>query len=145
MTVPRFVAEALADHLDTYTAADPEALVFTDPEGGPLGHSKFLRRVWRSALKVARLPTDLTPHELRHTCAALLIAEGADPKAVQAQLRHSSIQVTFDVYGHLFPGHLDDVMGRLDTAFREALTAPGRPGGPQNPGRRALSAAPYVC
>ncbi|MGH9119666.1 MAG: tyrosine-type recombinase/integrase [Acidimicrobiales bacterium] len=79
-----------------------------------LRHSNFLSRVWRPALRGAHLPADLTPHELRHTCAALLIAEGADPKAIQAQLRHSSIQITFDVYGHLFPGHLDSVMDRLD-------------------------------
>lgn len=127
VSVPRFVTEALAEHLAHFAEDDPHALVFTDGKGGPLRHGRFLHGPWRRALRLARLPTDLTPHELRHTCAALLIAEGADPKAIQAQLRHSSIQVTFDVYGHLFPGHLDDVMGRLDAAFRETLTAPRRP------------------
>lgn len=116
--LPAFVADALERHLDEWVRADPEALVFTSDEGGPLRHSNFLSRVWRPALRGAQLPTDLTPHELRHTCAALLIAEGADPKAIQAQLRHSSIQITFDVYGHLFPGHLDSVMDRLDRLHR---------------------------
>ena len=141
VTVPRCVAEALAEHLETYVAENPEALVFTEPEGEPLRHGRFLRGPWRQALRAARLPGALTPHERRHSCAALLIAQGADPKAIQAQLRHSSIQVTFDVYGHLFPGHLDEVMGRLDAAFRDALTAPRRPqDGPEAPG--ALLAAP---
>ncbi|MBI2168939.1 MAG: site-specific integrase [Actinobacteria bacterium] len=116
--VPRFVAETLERHLDRHVEDDADALVFTAEAGGPLRHSNFLARVWRPALAVAKLPADLTPHELRHTCAALLIAEGADPKAIQAQLRHSSIQVTFDVYGHLFPGHLDSVMDRLDHQHR---------------------------
>ena len=55
---------------------------------------------WKPALETASL--DLRPHDLRHTCTALLIAEGAHPKAVQAQLGHSSIQVTIDRYGHRF-------------------------------------------
>lgn len=112
--LPSFVIDALESHLDEHVETDPEAVVFTTDTGGPLRHSNFLSRVWRPALRSAGLPDNLTPHELRHTCAALLIAEGADPKAIQAQLRHSSIQVTFDVYGHLFPGHLDSVMDRLD-------------------------------
>ncbi len=46
------------------------------------------------------MPSDLRIHYLRHTCTALLIARGAHPKAIQAQLGHSSIQVTLDQYGH---------------------------------------------
>jgi integrase len=43
------------------------------------------------------------PHRIpgaRHTCAALLIAQGAHPKAIQVHLGHSSITVTLDRYGH---------------------------------------------
>ena len=43
-------------------------------------------------------------HQLRHGYATRLIAAGAHPKYIQAQLGHASIQVTMDVYGHLFPG-----------------------------------------
>ncbi|GLQ05873.1 hypothetical protein GCM10007924_10940 [Sneathiella chinensis] len=42
-------------------------------------------------------------HALRHFHASMLIASGATPKEVQVEMGHSSIQVTFDVYGHLFP------------------------------------------
>ncbi|MGD9850156.1 MAG: tyrosine-type recombinase/integrase [Nitrospirales bacterium] len=49
----------------------------------------------------------LTPcrfHDLRHTYASQLIALGANPKYIQIQLGHGTIAVTFDIYGHLFPG-----------------------------------------
>jgi integrase len=45
---------------------------------------------------------------LRHFCASWLIEQGFSPKRVQALLGHSSIQMTFDVYGHLFPSLEDD-------------------------------------
>ena len=52
----------------------------------------------------------------QHTCAALLIAQGAHPKAIQAHLGHSSIQVTLDLYGHLYPDEMDRLADRLDAA-----------------------------
>jgi len=42
-------------------------------------------------------------HALRHAAASLFIQEGFSPKRVQSLMGHSSIQVTFDTYGHLFP------------------------------------------
>ena len=42
-------------------------------------------------------------HDLRHTYTSLLIAHGAHPKYIQAQLGHASIQTTLDRYGHLMP------------------------------------------
>ena len=41
-------------------------------------------------------------HDLRHTCAALLIVEGPIPKVIRLRLGHASITVTLDRYGHLF-------------------------------------------
>jgi integrase len=41
-------------------------------------------------------------HALRHSAASLFIQEGWSPKRVQVVMGHSSIQVTFDTYGHLF-------------------------------------------
>jgi len=43
-------------------------------------------------------------HSLRHTCGAWLSMNGAHPKAVQSVMRHSTIVLTMDTYGHLFPG-----------------------------------------
>ena len=42
-------------------------------------------------------------HDLRHFFASMLIAQGESAKYVSDQLGHSSVQVTFDIYGHLFP------------------------------------------
>ena len=52
-------------------------------------------------------------HDLRHTSVALAIAAGAHPKAIQSRMGHSSINVTLDRYGHLFP--------ELDEAIAEAF------------------------
>lgn len=120
VSVPRFVADDLAAHLASDVPADPEALVFTAGGFGPVRHGDFLRYRWRPAVKAAELPAGLTPHELRHTAASLLIAGGAGPKSIQTQLGHSTITTTFDVYGHLFEGHLDEVMDRLDDDWRRA-------------------------
>jgi integrase len=45
---------------------------------------------------------------LRHFFASWAIEQGFSPKRLQAMLGHSSIQMTFDVYGHLFPNLEDD-------------------------------------
>jgi integrase len=47
-------------------------------------------------------------HALRHAAASLFIEQGFSPKRVQSMMGHSSIQVTFDVYGHLFPAAEED-------------------------------------
>jgi integrase len=49
------------------------------------------------------LPAGLRFHDLRHTCAAFLIANGRHMEEVKIYLGHSSIRVTSDRYAHLFP------------------------------------------
>lgn len=56
----------------------------------------------------------MRPHDLRHTCASLAIAAGADVKVLQRMLGHSSAVLTLDRYGHLFPGQAESVADRLD-------------------------------
>jgi integrase len=96
--------------------------VFTAPKGGRLRHNNFYQRLFCPALRHAGLPEQVRFHDLRHTCAALLIAQGAHPKAIQAHLGHSSIQVTMDRYGHLFPDALEHLADRLDAARTQART-----------------------
>jgi integrase len=52
-------------------------------------------------------------HGLRHTCGAWLAMTGAHPKVVQTVMRHSSITLTMDTYGHLFPGQEADAVAKL--------------------------------
>jgi integrase len=80
-----------------------DALVFTAPGGGPLGYSNWRARVLAPAKRAAGIDPGFRPHDLRHTAVALAIAAGAHPKAIQMRMGHSSIQVTLDRYGHLFP------------------------------------------
>jgi integrase len=47
-------------------------------------------------------------HAFRHAAASLFIEQGFSPKRVQALMGHSSIGMTFDRYGHLFPSKDDD-------------------------------------
>ena len=57
------------------------------------------------------------PIDLRHTCAALSIAAGAHPKLIAARLGHSTITLTLDPYGHLFPSVEEALAEKLDAAF----------------------------
>ena len=43
-------------------------------------------------------------HDLRHTCATLLLTKGVHPKIVSEMLGHSSVSITLDVYSHVIPG-----------------------------------------
>jgi integrase len=47
-------------------------------------------------------------HRLRHFCASWLIEQEFSPKKVQSIMGHSSIQMTYDPYGHLLPDHEGD-------------------------------------
>lgn len=80
----------------------------------------FVTNHFRPAVKAA-VPdkAKLRLHDLRHTCVALMIAQGAQPKTIQVRMGHASITTTLDRYGHLFPGHDDDVMDGLDATFNE--------------------------
>lgn len=115
LTIPPFLREILASHL----AQAPESdFVFVGRDGGLLRRNNFRRRHWKPALLTARLPENLRFHDLRHTCASILIAQGAHPKEIQARLGHASIMTTMDRYGHLFPSlgaQLDD---NLEKVFR---------------------------
>ena len=96
-----------------------------------MGHSNFRSRVWLPALRTTGL-SEIRVHDLRLTAATFLIAEGAHPLAVKTHLGHSSIQVTMDVYGHLYPSELEELADRLDARHRAAadsvapLVRPGK-------------------
>lgn len=80
----------------------------------------FYHRHFKPAVRRAGLPAKLRFHDLRHTCAAILIAQGAHPKEIQERLGHSTIRLTFDRYGHLFPTLDSRLRDGLEAAFREA-------------------------
>jgi Phage integrase family len=66
-------------------------------------------------------------HDLRHTCAARLIAAGRHLEEVKTYLGHSSIRVTSDRYGHLFPEARAAIADALDATYRATPADPPRP------------------
>ena len=83
----------------------------------------FYARHFKPAVRRADVPDGLRFHDLRHTCAALLIANGAHPKEMQERLGHSTIRLTFDRYGHLFPSLDDRLRDGLDALFVDSLAS----------------------
>ena len=69
---------------------------------------EFLPALTRAGLRRIRF------HDLRHTYTTLLIAQGENPKVIQAQLGHASIETTFDRYGHLLPETRRHLGAKLD-------------------------------
>jgi integrase len=125
VAIPRILCEDLGAYLaararETGPPLGSEEYVFTAPEGGPLRRDLLHKRYLRPAVLKAGLPDGLRVHDLRHTCASLLIGLGAHPKVIQERLGHSSIMVTMDVYGHLFPSLNEALTERLDEVFRAA-------------------------
>jgi integrase len=105
------------DRLKIELPADPDALVFPG-KAGYLTPGEY-RWTFDPAATKAGIP-GLVPHELRHTCASLAIASGANILAVQRLLGHQTASMTLDRYGHLFSDDLAAVAQRLDTAARAA-------------------------
>jgi integrase len=119
VAVPGLVVSALEEHLDRYSEPASDGLVFPAPEGGYLRLENFRKRAWNPAIAAAGV-APLRVHDLRHTCASLAIAAGADVKVLQRMMGHVSAALTLDRYGHLMPGQAHSVADRLDEMARRA-------------------------
>jgi len=104
--------DEVAAHIQSHALGSADH-IWTAAQGGPLSYTNFRRRVWRPAVVASGLDPSLRFHDLRHTCASWLIARGGTARAVMAWMGHSTIEVTFDRYGHLFPHELEDLASRL--------------------------------
>jgi integrase len=58
-------------------------------------------------------------HDLRYTCATLLLREGVHPKLVQELLGHATISQTLDTYSHVLPGMGDRTAVAMENALPE--------------------------
>ena len=92
-------------------------LVFTSTIGTPVDVGNLTYRSFRPLLKRADLPR-IRFHDLRHTCATLLLSKGTHPKIVQEMLGHANISMTMDTYSHVLP----DMQERAVSAMDNALT-----------------------
>ena len=89
----------------------------------PAVHSSFQTHFWQGAKAKAGVYCRF--HDLRHTSVALAIAAGAHPKAIQVRMGHSSITVTLDRYGHLFPELDEAIAAAFDQGWAAARAAAG--------------------
>lgn len=117
VSVPSFLCEILGEHVGLVPQGE---FVFLGRDGAPLRRNNFRRRHWKPALTTAGLPDRLRFHDLRHTCASILIAQGAHPKEIQARLGHASIVTTMDRYGHLLPSLGTQLDHNLQDVFHAA-------------------------
>ncbi len=74
-------------------------LVFSDQIGRPV-NPQHMAQVFRAALERAGLPR-IRVHDLRHTCATLLLEAGSHPRVVAERLGHSTPALVLNVYGHV--------------------------------------------
>jgi integrase len=88
LSLAGFLVELRTEHLVQAPAGE---FVSLGPQGTWLRRSVFRRSWFEPALEVAGLDGDLRFHDLRHTAAGLLIAQGAHPKEIQSRLGHASI------------------------------------------------------
>ena len=86
----------------------PLDLVFPNGAGNVESHANIAARGFRPLQKACFGEVRFGLHSLRHFFASWAIEQGFSPKRLQALLGHSSIQMTFDIYGHLFPSLEDD-------------------------------------
>ncbi|MFD8774564.1 tyrosine-type recombinase/integrase [Streptomyces sp. NPDC059916] len=101
---------------------NPERLYFTGDQAQRLHYSTFHDR-WQRAVRRAKAAGLLsrqkrpTPHDLRHSHAAVLLSEGRGLTYVQRRLGHESIKTTSDTYGHLLPEADDEAMDIIDRSM----------------------------
>jgi integrase len=119
LPLPVFLVDALRAHrvhqLEERLAGGERwhdsGLVFTSRTGAPLDE-RNVTRIFQRFLAAAELPR-VRFHDLRHSCASLLLAEGVAPRVVMEILGHSQISITMDTYSHVMPALSQDAVDRV--------------------------------
>lgn len=99
------MAPMVLNTLKSWKLASPksrENLVFPTRKGTIYTNSNIHCQCWQPLQLKALGARRYTLHALRHVAASLFIEQGWSPKKVQTVIGHSTIQMTFDTYGHLW-------------------------------------------
>jgi integrase len=120
----RKAIEALKHHLERQLGEidrvgslwSENGLIFASEVGEPLNRHNLTRSSFKPLLKRARLP-EIRFHDLRHTCATLLLTRNVNPKIVSEMLGHSSIAITLDTYSHVLPNMRDQAAAAMEEAL----------------------------
>jgi integrase len=118
-------AQALRDHLTCQLEEmervrflyEPGGLIFATEVGTIINPSNLRNRSFKRLLKRAGL-RPLRFHDLRHTCATLLLSKDVNIKVVSEMLGHASVSITLDIYSHLLP----DMQEKAAKALEDALS-----------------------
>jgi integrase len=95
------------------------AFLFPGNCNGFIDPDMFDAEVWKPVARKAEMESTRF-HDLRHFFASQLIANGETAAYVRDQMGHSSIKVTFDTYGHLFPGRGKEASDRYEKSMEDA-------------------------
>ena len=90
-----------------------EGLIFASEVGTLINPTNLRQRSFASLLTRAGLP-QIRFHDLRHTCATLLLSRDVHPKFVQELLGHANIAITLDTYSHVIPGMGDHAVRAME-------------------------------
>jgi integrase len=109
--------KVLVEHGMT-TKRTGDDLVFGSTTAKPFVPSTIRRRARAAWSKHGYTPIAL--HECRHTFASFMIAAGVNAKALSIYMGHTSVMITLDRYGHLFPGNEAEAASLLDAYLARA-------------------------
>jgi len=90
--------------------------VFAAETGESLDRRYLTSRRFKGLLKRAQLP-EIRFHDLRHTCATLLLSKNVNPKMVSEMLGHATIAITLDTYSHVLPNMRDQAAQAMEEAL----------------------------
>jgi integrase len=93
--------------------------IFSTKVGTPVSAHNLHNHSWKPLLKKTTLPLNTRFHDLRHTCATLLLTKGVLPKIVQELLGHSSISITLDTYSHVLPNMQGEAVRAMEDIFED--------------------------
>ncbi len=91
-------------------------LIFASESGSPLSRQHVTAHRFKPLLKRAGLP-EIRFHDLRHTCATLLLSKNVNPKVVSEMLGHASIAITLDTYSHVLPTMQESAAKAMEDAL----------------------------
>jgi integrase len=119
--MPDSIVRALKVHkarqAETRLAAGTEwqdtGLVFTTALGRPI-EPVVLNRDYKALLQKAGLPATLRLHDLRHSFASLMLAQGVHARTIMELMGHSSITVTMNIYGHVMPSVMREAADKME-------------------------------
>jgi integrase len=110
-------ARQAAERLRLGPVWEDHDLVFANEIGKPLDAGNLLRRDFWRVLSKAGVPR-CRFHDLRHTCATLLLQQGVHAKVVSELLGHSSIGMTLDIYSHVIPDMQQHAVSAMDAVLK---------------------------